>query len=547
MKGSIFKRCGCSVPALDKKTGQPLTDSDGRPKQRQLGRSCPKLRRRNRAWSREHGTWYVLLNLPPIPGAPAQRVRQGGLASHTEAEQLLNDVHHLLALALALALAPKADHPGHARTTIVGLINEALKTRRPLPAYDVLRRKVLFGQPLDEQMTVGEWLAEWLTAKADLRATTRRSNESHLRLYLIPYLGEVQLDRLRVAHVQAMFAVIDDHNDEINENNAARHSLTDTASQAWQAGEWEAARAARKKLAELSPHARPIGAAGKQSVRATLRAALADAQAQQLIQVNIAKLVKLPSAKRPRALVWTPERIRASRETDERPSPVMVWDAAHTTAFLTRARTHTQLRPLFHLIAFTGLRRGEACGLRWADCDLEAAALQIRSQIVQLGWKVETGVPKSDAGERTIALDTATVAVLAAHRRRQMKQRIGKGPKWVNTGLVFTGDDGTPLHPAWVTGQFQQLVREADLPPIRLHDLRHGAATHALSAGVDAKVVQEMLGHSSSTITRDTYTSVVDEVKHHAAGALARIFLAAGLQQSVHPDHAVRPLPTRKP
>lgn len=157
--------------------------------------------------------------------------------------------------------------------------------------------------------------------------------------------------------------------------------------------------------------------------------------------------------------------------------------------------------------------------------------MQIREQIVQLGWRTETGAPKSDAAERIVALDPATLAVLAAHRRRQRKQRIAQGPKWADTGLVFTGDDGTPLHPAWVTTQFKQLVREAELPPIRLHDLRHGAATHALSAGVDVKVVQDMLGHSSSTLTRDTYTSVVDEVKHHAAGAVARVILAAGLQQ----------------
>ncbi|MFI6344170.1 tyrosine-type recombinase/integrase [Streptomyces sp. NPDC050560] len=116
-----------------------------------------------------------------------------------------------------------------------------------------------------------------------------------------------------------------------------------------------------------------------------------------------------------------------------------------------------------------------------------------------------------------------------------MKQRIALGPTWANTGLVFTEDDGTPLHPAWVTTQFRQLVREAELPPIRLHDLRHGAATHALSAGVDVKVVQDMLGHSSSTLTRDTYTSVVDGVKHHAAGAVARVFLSAGLQDNTRP------------
>ncbi len=88
---------------------------------------------------------------------------------------------------------------------------------------------------------------------------------------------------------------------------------------------------------------------------------------------------------------------------------------------------------------------------------------------------------------------------------------------------MFTTPDGAPLHPAWVSRQFELLVRAVGLPPIRLHDLRHGVATCALSAGVDIKVVQEMLGHSSSTITRDTYTSVVSQTRHAAAEAIAQV------------------------
>ena len=180
------------------------------------------------------------------------------------------------------------------------------------------------------------------------------------------------------------------------------------------------------------------------------------------------------------------------------------------------------------LVVFTGLRRGEACGLRWSDLDLDAATLTVNQQIVQLGWATQTGRPKSDAGERTIALDTDTVTLLGAHRRRQHKVRLAHGPGWLNTGLVFTDADGGPLHPAHVTTTFQQLIEEHDLPPIRLHDLRHGAATHALAAGVDARVVKETLGHSSTSFTRDTYQSVVDELKHQAAAALANAFNQAG-------------------
>jgi integrase len=125
----------------------------------------------------------------------------------------------------------------------------------------------------------------------------------------------------------------------------------------------------------------------------------------------------------------------------EVPSPVMVWTPAQTAVFLDRAAKHRQFL-LFQLLAFTGLRRGEAVGLRWVD-----------------------------------------------------------------SGLVFTHPDRTGLHPGWVTEQFHLLAREADLPPIRLHDLRHGAASVALAAGADIKAVSEMLGHSGTAITRDIYTS----------------------------------------
>src|SRR5439155_18622272 len=91
-------------------------------------------------------------------------------------------------------------------------------------------------------------------------------------------------------------------------------------------------------------------------------------------------------------------------------------------------------------------------------------------------------------------------AAQAAPRRRTA---------WVDTGLVFTTSTGQAVHPADVTDHFQDLARQAGLPPIRLHDLRHGAATIALAAGVDMKTVQAMLRHSSVSITADTYTSVL--------------------------------------
>jgi integrase len=137
----------------------------------------------------------------------------------------------------------------------------------------------------------------------------------------------------------------------------------------------------------------------------------------------------------------------------------------------------------------------------------------------QVGWATEEGEPKTANGVRVIALDANTVAVLRGHRVRQSAERLQCGPAWVTTGLVFTREDGSAIHPDYVTGHFERLVRAADLPPIRLHDLRHGAATLALAGGANLKVVSEMLGHSGIAITADTYTSVLPQVARAAAEA----------------------------
>ena len=92
---------------------------------------------------------------------------------------------------------------------------------------------------------------------------------------------------------------------------------------------------------------------------------------------------------------------------------------------------------------------------------------------------------------------------------------------------MFTYADGRPIQPEYLTHRFRALVKELDLPPIRLHDLRHGAATLALASRTDLKVIQQMLGHSSIVTTADTYTSVLPETAHRAAQATADMIIKA--------------------
>ncbi|MBN1174993.1 MAG: site-specific integrase, partial [Micromonosporaceae bacterium] len=468
MNGTTSKRCGCRAPSG-----------------KLLGATCPKLRRGN-GWNSAHGVWQYQIELPPAADGRRRPLRRGSFATQAEAETVLNHIRE------ALALIDDGE-PGE-QTMVGDLIETAIKNRQPLPSQDQLRRMLHHGQT--EIPTMATWLSTWLASRKKLKRGTYRSYEAHIRLHLIPHLGTIRVDKLRDSHLTVMFDALEERNDTITTMRASRH---------------QADRDTVKGM-------RLIGPATMHRIRATLRAALNAAIPKGFLVINPAKYVELPPATRPKPLVWTDERVTLWRETGRVPSPVMVWTPTQTGIFLDH--THAaddRLYALYHLIAYRGLRRGEACGLHWADVDLAGKQLVIRWQITQHGWATSLETPKTGSSEDVIALDTGTVAALIAHRARQRRERLAAGPAWQHTGLVFTTPTGEALHPADVTDHFHHLTRQAGLPPVRLHDLRHGAATIALAAGVEMKVVQEMLRHSSYTVTADTYTSVLPDLAIDAA------------------------------
>ncbi|PRX68667.1 phage integrase family protein [Nonomuraea fuscirosea] len=146
-------------------------------------------------------------------------------------------------------------------------------------------------------------------------------------------------------------------------------------------------------------------------------------------------------------------------------------------------------------------------------------------QRVQTSGGIIDGPPKSAASRRTIAQDAESVRLLRALRREQLQ--AGPLPKY-----AFLSARGAPLRPDYLTARFHDLVVASGLPPIRLHDLRHGAASLALAAHTDLQVVQGMLGHSSIMLTADTYTSVLPTVCLEATDASAKLVLAAARKTS---------------
>jgi integrase len=254
-------------------------------------------------------------------------------------------------------------------------------------------------------------------------------------------------------------------------------------------------------------------------MRRVLRAALNDAIREGLISTNAAALAKMPAiAKAPKAMVWTDKRVAEWEVTGEKPGPVMVWTPQQFGTFLD-AIAEDPLYALFHLIGFRGLRRGEACAVEWDDFDWDAKTLTITRQLITTGGKRIEGRPKSDAGSRVISLEAGTIEVLKRHRLAS----ISTPPVHGHDKKVFRTRRGYTLDPNKITRTFLRLSCAADLPPIRLHDLRHVAASLLHASGADMKVIQETLGHSTVVLTANTYTSLFPEVAHEAAERAAAI------------------------
>jgi integrase len=335
-------------------------------------------------------------------------------------------------------------------------------------------------------LSTGEWLSRWLASRVSLRTSTSRSYSAHVRGYLVPYLGCIPLAALTPGDVQAMFTAI---------------------------------------IRNETALGRPASAATLHRIHATLRAALNGAVRAGLIGVNPGRYPELPRTARPRPQVWTAALTERWQHEGWRPA-VGVWTAAQTAQFLRQVRGH-RMYALFHLTALRGLRRGEAAGLPWGDLDLDAGTLTVTGQLQQLGGQMVAGPPKSDAGRRVIALDKTTIAALREHKFRQQAERAAAGTRWTETGYVFVTKTGKPFGPDRMTRLFHGLVAVSGLPPVTLHGLRHGAATLALAAGTDLKVVQDQLGHSTIVLTADTYTSVLPQTARTAAEHTAALLFPA--------------------
>lgn len=351
------------------------------------------------------------------------------------------------------------------------------RTRREAEAArtDILSRiqRGLYVEPSSQ--TLSQFLLiDWLPAKrTTVRPTTHQSYEQVIRTHIVPRLGGVPLRELKASALNSFYA-------------------------------------------DLLASGRVDGRGGlsPKTVRNThvvIRKALSDAVRWSRLAVNPADNAD-------------PPRLRDAGSTAMR-----TWMAVELRAFLESVQDEEHgLHPLLVLAATTGMRRGELLGLRWRDVEFQQARISVRQTVVSVAYQLHFSTPKTKRGQRSIAIDPYTTALLRDYRVRQHSKRLLAGPLWTDNDLVFCRDDGNPIHPDYLSKLFERLVVTSGLPHIRLHDLRHTHATLALAAGVHPKVVSERLGHASISITLDTYSHVIPALQEEAAETVARLVFAAG-------------------
>lgn len=330
------------------------------------------------------------------------------------------------------------------------------------------------------KLTVGAFLDRWIkdAATGRVRARTLDDYQAIIRRYLKPAFGGRRLDQLTALEIQSFYT----------------------------------------KMQAPKPHGMALAPRTVRYAHAVLHSALKQAVRWRILASNAAEAVELPRQTRREMEALSPE--QASRFLQAAKSYPGDPEVVEKNGSDPRAGREDRWYALWVLLVTGGLRPGEALGLKWTD--LDGSSLRIQRTLVERtgkGWTLEE--PKTNRSRRTVALPESTVRALQQHRAKQAKERLKAGDAWQANGLMFCTAIGTPERQSNIFRRhFKPLLRAAGLPDVRMYDLRHTAATLLLSAGENPKVVSERLGHSSITLTMDTYSHVLPDMQQRAAEKL---------------------------
>lgn len=379
--------------------------------------------------------------------------------------------------------------------------------RKRISVYGASERAALneLGKVLDQQrrgiptatttLTVAEYMTYWLQhiAEPSIRRTTYATYEGDVRLHIVPGIGNRKLKSLQASHIRAWLT-----------------GLQTRCQCCMQGKDAARARKSNARCCALVPAQccnDVLSASSIRHILRVLRAALQDAVDEEVLSRNVARLVQL-------------------RVTDDR--KVRSFTRAEALRFLKTAE-NARLYALWAVALSMGLRRGEALGLQWADVDLDGGRITIRRALHRVDGELKLENVKTEGSVAVLPLPRPLVPILANHRRRQLEERLAAGSAWRDTGLVFTTPHGGAIEPRNVNRMFHRLCEKADVPQLRVHDLRHSCATLLFTMGVQPATVQKILRHSSITVTTGTYVEVIEAVQRNALDSMGSLFAPSGI------------------
>ncbi len=355
-----------------------------------------------------------------------------------------------------------------------------------------------------QQYIEDRWLPWTLERpKRPVRETTHAVYSDAARLYVYPHIGEMLLQELTPADVDALYVALAKGDEETGRRPIGQHSL--------------------------------------HNVHTVLHGACAQAVRWELLERNPVAAATAPEREPREARHWSSDELAAFLDVVDR---VCAGDKLEekrtrkngtTYAYHRKRAADPMARAFWYLLAHTGMRRAEACGLRWPALDLKNGYLTIERCRTMKGGEVIVTEPKTRRGFRTLKLDPGTLAVLEEWRKEQARQRDGAEKRWEDKDHhVFTHTVlfsrpvryGVPVRPDWATAAFRRLVREAGLQALPLHGLRHTWGTAAYEAGEPLRAMCDHLGHADTSITDRVYVHHVRGVQDATALRVSELFAA---------------------
>ena len=307
----------------------------------------------------------------------------------------------------------------------------------------------------ESNMTLGEWLDKWLSdyMALTIRESTMDSYKIMTQHYIKPYLGDEKIGSITTADIQKLYNWLRE-NGRVNEHYEKGNALSDSMIR---------------------------------SIHMMLHQAMDAAVRERLIVKNPTEGTVIPKNN------YAPKQILTEEQLER---------------FLEVVRQDPVWSDFFYTELTTGMRLGEICGLKWQDFEEKTGRLHIRRSVHRRkGGGVRVGETKTETGTRTILLPPSTVEILKARKKKSYSDWIFHNPVVAEA----------PMDPSTAYHRLKTLLRYAELPSIRFHDLRHTFATHALTSGVDAKTLSTILGHTNASFTLDTYTHMTTDMHQKAA------------------------------